>query len=177
MKTKSNSKSREALRKAYLQCFGIRATNATVLQDTVRGLMQQGVSRKTLMIWAVETGYAKKSVSSLLSRILCSIGLRERQMGAGRKHSPDALELLHHARSRYGLKYLKVLRATWRLGKSMSKSTIVAPQLQSPGNNCSATIRSRHKAAGRNGSHFDEERPNHLQKERRRFCIENQNPQ
>lgn len=116
-KTLKNRKHLGLLKERYLQCFGVRANNVATLQGIVRNLIEGGISRRTLVAWAIEAGYTKGYVSSLLSRILVSLGLRERKKGGGRKPSPDALELLSHARGRYGERWFNVLRAAWRAGK------------------------------------------------------------
>jgi hypothetical protein len=141
-----------ARKEEFLRCFGLRLRNSTKLHEVVRDLIGAGVSRQTLTLWAVEAGYAKASVSSLLSRIYSSLGLRERRKGAGRKPSSVALELLAHAHDRYGENFLKVLCAAWRAGKARSGASavsdatsdvIVAPQLREAGANCLHTIRRR----------------------------------
>jgi hypothetical protein len=108
----------EALRKKFLKCFGVRAGNAAALRQAVKGLIDQGVCRKTLLAWAVQAGHTQGYASNLLSKILCAIGLRERRPGAGPKSSPEALELLALAETKYGERFLKVLRAAWRTGKA-----------------------------------------------------------
>jgi hypothetical protein len=146
--------SSQVLKERYLQCFGVRANNVALLQGVVKDLLDGGVPRKTLVAWAVEAGYSKGYVSGLLSRILVSVGLRERRKGAGRKPSPATLELLAHARSRYGKDFLKVLRAAWRTGKAQlgatsassetsprGSSAFVASQFQKPGTNYGAIIK------------------------------------
>lgn len=133
----------KTLKEQFLQCFGVRTDNTAVLQGVVRSLIDQGVPRQTLVKWAVEAGYRKSYVSSLLSRIFVSLGMRERKPGAGRKPSAMALELLAIARSRYGEHFLKVLRGAWRAGKaqcalankpnktnSQTSGLIVVPQLE-----------------------------------------------
>lgn len=156
MKTLNHGKqhSSQALKERFLQCFGVRANNAALLHDVVKDLIGGGIPRQTLVAWAVEAGYSKGYVSGLLSRLLVSSGLRERQKGAGRKPSSATLELLAHARSRYGEDFLKVLRAAWRTGKAqlaatnapsetrpLSSSVIVAPQFQKPGINYGTVIK------------------------------------
>jgi hypothetical protein len=141
---KPNARDRKALKQQYLDCFSGHTTNVETWRETVMRLIQQGVSRGTLLNWAVDAGHPKITVSSVLSRILVSLGLRERREGAGRKPSPEALELLAHARNRYGGKFLNVLRAAWRAGKAHAVgdipresphrgkiATIVGPQLGS----------------------------------------------
>ena len=140
----SSIQDKQALKEKYLGCFGVRAANATAMQDTVKGLVQIGITRKTLHEWAVGAGFSAGYVRSLLSKTFCALGMRERAVGAGRKPPPDALELLVYARARYGDRFLKVLRAALRAGKarfaaeglrsgSPSDSAtvlIVAPQLE-----------------------------------------------
>lgn len=101
------------LKKKFLRCFDIRTSNTETLRDIVRQLIVQGVVRKTLVTWAIQAGYAKSGAASVLSRIFCSHGLRERRAGAGRKPSPEALELTAYARRRFGENSFKVLRAAW----------------------------------------------------------------
>jgi hypothetical protein len=145
--SETNGLAAQALKQKFLQWFEVRTTSATALQEVVKGLIDQGFSRKTLVAWAVQEGYPKKYVSSVLSRIFCALGLRERQPGAGRKPSPEVLELLAHAQARYGARSLKVLRAAWRTGKTQSAARLeevapsagivaepqLAPPLRSPG--------------------------------------------
>jgi hypothetical protein len=167
MKTPNGMKRRgtETLKEKYLRCFGVRTDIAAALQEIVKGLIEGGVSRKTLVGWAVQAGYTKGYVSSLLSRILCSIGLRERRAGAGRRPSAAALELMAYAQDKYGEQFLKILRAAWRAGKAQTTAhdfqaalqsrtdmgLIVAPQLQNPGGYLGATIKRDRKAATQNG--------------------------
>ena len=152
----------QALKERYLRCFGVRTNNAALLQSVVRDLVHEGIPRQTLAAWAVEAGYSKGYVASLLSRVLVSLGLRERNKGAGRKPSLAALELLAHARSRYGDDFLKVLRAAWRAGKAQlatinppnetddrASGLIVAPQLEKPQPYCGSSIRERTQPDGR----------------------------
>jgi hypothetical protein len=101
-----------------LEFFPVRANNAAVLQDVVKRLFERGISRRTLAAWAVEAGYSRAYVGSALSRIFVALGLRQRAQGAGRKPTAAALELATHARNRYGVEFLNVLRAAWRVGKS-----------------------------------------------------------
>jgi hypothetical protein len=107
----------QMLKEQYLQCFGERASNAAALQAVVRDLINEGIPRKTLVGWAVDTGFSKGHAASVLSRIFVALGLRERKRGAGRKPSPAALELLDHVRSRYGENFLRVLYAACRAGR------------------------------------------------------------
>jgi hypothetical protein len=110
----------KALKEQFLECIGVRANHAVLLRSVVRELIDEGVPRRTLVAWAVEAGYSKGYVTSLLCRILVSLGVRKRKQGGGRKPSLAALELLAHVRSRYGGDCLKVLRAALRAGKALS---------------------------------------------------------
>lgn len=107
--TGSNSLPSESLNKRYLSCFGARAKNAVALPGAVRDLICQDVCRQTLLTSAGQAGCAKATVSSLLSRIFVS---------SGHKPSATLLELLGHARGRYGVNFLKVLRAVLRASKA-----------------------------------------------------------
>ncbi len=151
-----------ALKRKFLQCIGLRSTSATALQSVVNRLIDRGISRKTLVAWAVQAGYSQGNVSSLLSKIFCALGLRERRPGAGRKPSPDALELLAHAQARYKERFLRVLQAALRAGKarrtarlsnlapqSGRATELIAPsQLRNLGVYCASTITRNGKTAG-----------------------------
>ncbi len=153
---------KQALKEKYLGCFGVRAASATAMQDAVKGLVQLGITRKTLHEWAVGAGFSAGYVRSHLSKMFCALGMRERAVGAGRKPSPDALELLIYARARYGDRFLKVLRGALRAGKvrvaaegprsgsPSGAALIVAPQLTNRDANGGATIKRRGQIAARN---------------------------
>jgi hypothetical protein len=80
------------LKEEFLRCFGLRVSNETKLREVVRDLAGAGVSKKTLSIWAVEAGYAKTSVSSLLSN---SSGPSDR--GNGGKEREESLQPPHRS--------------------------------------------------------------------------------
>jgi hypothetical protein len=154
---------RQTLKEKYLACFGARSSNAVAMVEAVKGLVQLGVTRKSLVQWATAAGYDIASVRSLLSRIFCALGFRERAAGAGRKPTPEALQLLGYAREKYGDRSLNVLRAAWRAGKggdavagfrgqarpTGAAGLNVVPQLQKGMLNCGATIRGSKLNAGR----------------------------
>ena len=106
------------LKAKYLECFGSRASTAATLRETVKSLVDRGVTRRTLIAWAMQTGCSKGHAANVLSQVLRALGLRKRRAGAGPNPSPQVLELLAHARAEYGESYLKVLRAARRLGKA-----------------------------------------------------------
>jgi hypothetical protein len=157
---KTNGLAAQALKEKYLQCFGVRTTCATALQQVVKRLVEQGVSRDLLVIWGVRDGYPTATVASVLSRIFCALGLRARRKGAGRKPSPDAFALLDHARRQYGERALKVVRAALRAGKAQatgdlpwepsaasSNTASVTPKCQRLESNCSTAIKHGSKTA------------------------------
>ena len=159
MKTLDHGKqlSPQALKERYLRCFGERTNNAALLQSVVRDLIHEGIPRQTLAAWAVEAGYSKGYVASLLCRVLVSLGLRERNKGAGRKPTLAALELLAHARSRYGKHFLRVLYAACRAGKvHLAAANTSNGTSQSPVKpNCTSTIRRGTRPTGRsNGERY-----------------------
>ena len=82
------------------------------------GLIDIGVSRKTMVSWAVETGYSQTYIRSLLSKILRGLGQGERKPGAGRRVPQEALILRAIARNNFGQKAAKYLLAAYRLEKS-----------------------------------------------------------
>ena len=106
----------KALKERFLQYFTFRTKQSGVIRGVVRDLIEGGIPREILMDWAVEAGYSKSYVASLLSHILVSQGLRQRAKGAGRKPSAAAQSLLAYSRRRYGKDFLNVLRAAGRLG-------------------------------------------------------------
>ncbi len=155
MKTLKKTKQPDAaaLKERYLECIGITSVGTTALQSVVGRLISLGISRKTLVDWAVRKGYARGSAANLLTRIYKALGLRERQPGAGRKPSHDTLELLHYARVRYGERYLKVLRAAWWTGTAQAKSGAgdFAPQ---PGIARKPTVAPPSRILGANNVHI-----------------------
>jgi len=159
-----------ALKERYLECIGLTSVSTTALQSTVGKLINLGISRKTLVNWAVRKGYSRGSAANLLTRICKALGLPERQPGAGRIPSPETLELLAHARTRYGERAIKLLRSAWRTGKAQAKSgsgdvtpqsdiaekgPVVAPS-RSLGANNGSIIRRNGKAKAQAKSGFGE---------------------
>jgi len=115
MKILSHGKqlSSQALKERFLRCFGVRVNNAALLQDLVKDLIGEGVSRQTLVAWAVEAGYSRASVRSTLSRIFVSLGLRERERGAGRTPSLRQEFRKYVARSLASWKGTTCSRKSW----------------------------------------------------------------
>jgi hypothetical protein len=148
----TKARDRQTLKRKYLECFDVRTTNAANWKRVVLGLIDCGISRETLVNWAVNAGHPKTTVSSTVSRVLCAIGIRDRRQGAGRKPSPEGIALLNHARCQYGDRCLKVLRAAIRAGKT-SKDFIQnfsgEGEQERSENNCRATIRLPRKLKSR----------------------------
>ena len=110
------------LKEQYQKCFQARQTGEASLPGIIDSLLRLGVRRQTLLRWAKESGCSESYARSLLSKILCALGLRERRPGAGRKPSPEVLELVAEARQRYGDRHLKILRAAYREGKAQAQA-------------------------------------------------------
>jgi len=111
-----------ALKSRYQSCFRSRRAGEAKLPGIIQPLLRLGVRRQTLLRWAVESGCSESYARSLLSKILCALGLRQRRPGAGRKASREVLMLLAELRERYGDSYLRILRAAYREGKAQSSS-------------------------------------------------------
>jgi len=103
------------LKEQFKDCLRRRSANSDSLPAIILALVRRGVSRATLARWGRECGLSKRYVSGLLSRIFIKLGLRKRREGGGRKVSPAALELLAHARRRYGRSFRSVLHSACRL--------------------------------------------------------------
>jgi hypothetical protein len=143
---------RQALKRKYLERFNVRTSNADIGQEVVTSLIDSGICRDTLINWGECAGYSRIIVSSTVSRILCSIGLRERLQGAGRKPSHDALVRLDHARERYGERALRVLGVAFRAERAVAmaaKNLRETVEIRGNKNNIGTTIRgSRRPAKG-----------------------------
>ena len=118
MEARTTISERSALKARYLDCLAARTNSAHTLSEVIKNLLGLGVVRPMLLQWGVAAGYGKTTVRSLLSRAFCALGFRQRKVGAGRKPSPEALELLVQSRQRYGNRALRVLRAAYRAGKT-----------------------------------------------------------
>ena len=122
----------EMLRGDFLECIAVCrgvGVNRIRLREAVKGLIDRGVDRDTLVSWAVQAGYARGSASSLLSRIFCTLGLRTRKKGAGRRHSDVVLQIAFEARRRHGKNFRKLLRAA----SMVSEGDLPVEDVQSSG--------------------------------------------
>jgi hypothetical protein len=120
----------QALKLQYQECFRARLAGEAKLPGIIGSLARLGVLRQTLVRWAVEAGCTESYARSLLSKILCALGLRQRRPGAGRKPSREVLELVAELRERYGDRYLKTLRAACREGKAQARDLPLQSSVQ-----------------------------------------------
>ena len=109
---------RKTLKSNYLSC--LHARSKATFRQTVVALLHLGVTRDTLLAWAVAAGHNRKYIAKLLSECLCGLGLRLRRAGAGRRPSSAALLLLAFARELFGERRSSVLRAAWRASNARS---------------------------------------------------------
>jgi hypothetical protein len=114
--------SRRALKDKYLEC--LRARSTTTLRETIQALVRAGVRRSLLLTWAVGDRHDKRQVAKLLSEIFCSLGLRVRAPGAGRRSSPPALVLLAFAHELFGDKAARSLRGACRAAKGSAAAQL-----------------------------------------------------
>ena len=142
----------QALRKQYLAYFPVRPSTTAALQEAIKSLVALGIDRRTLVEWAVNSGYSPGYVRSLLCRMFRALGLRERGVGAGRKPSREAWDLWAYARRRYADSALKVLRAALRMGEAQRDAgdqserpfdSRAQPRTGNLGANCGAQLRRR----------------------------------
>jgi hypothetical protein len=122
-----DSPAQPALKEQYLKCFRARQAGEAMLPGFIKSLLRLGTHRQTLVRWAVESGCSESYARSLLSKILCALGFRQRRPGAGRKLSREVLELVAEARQRYGDRHLKILRAAYREGKAQAEAAARLP--------------------------------------------------
>ena len=78
------NQNKQALKQQYVECLGATSTAAITLRTVVIRLVELGVDRPELVAWAAEAGYRQGYARTLLSKILCELGLRARKSGAGR---------------------------------------------------------------------------------------------
>jgi hypothetical protein len=103
------------LMERYLECWRKRGENSQTFQDVVKDLLRLGVERQELVERAVEVGYSRAYVRSLLCRILITAGIRVRKRRAGRETRPEVLAILYLVRNRYGdSRAGNLLRAAYR---------------------------------------------------------------
>lgn len=109
----------EALKQQYSDGLAASLEAATaVLRPVIEKLLHFGIGRKTLTDWGVAAGYSRGYVKTLLSRLLCLAGARERKPGAGPKIPQGALLILRFACDNFGEETgLRYMLAGYRAGK------------------------------------------------------------
>src|SRR6266704_3067255 len=141
------SASEETLKQDYLACLASLSSTAVTLKRVVNELIDLGLTRQNLLQWAVDRGYNKPHVQSLLSKLLCHRGWRQRKPGAGRKPNPDALATLASVRSEYGHdRARRLLRAALRLSAAEPPTASPTPNASFGSLNCGATVNTRNQA-------------------------------
>jgi hypothetical protein len=105
---------RAALKCRYLATLAELSGGVATLRQIVNQLVELNVSRSELIRWAAEAGHNERSVRTLVSRLLCGSGIREREPGAGRRIPQEALFLLAFATEKYGDRAARFLRAAAR---------------------------------------------------------------
>lgn len=97
------------------------------LKNVIIGLLDRGISRQTMVDWAIEAGFAEATARSVVSRVSCGAGRRCNAGGQGRPLPAEADELLHLAVERYGEeKAVRLLGAAHRLGERRLKSRTIS---------------------------------------------------
>ena len=117
------------LKKEFIESLAIFSKPSETLSGVVQSLLSAGHSRKDLIQWAVDAGYVRPYVRSLLSAVLVKAGVRARKTGAGRRVSQEALVIAAYAAEHFGSDAPKHLLAAYRHLKQKaanSKSTEAA---------------------------------------------------
>src|SRR5437016_5218463 len=89
--------SRDDLKGEYLASWATIHKGTASLRTSAIDLIHLGAKRSDLVRWAVSKGYDEKHVRSVLSKLLCRLGTRERNPGAGRRTPQQALTILAFA--------------------------------------------------------------------------------
>jgi len=117
------------LKQEFIESLATFSKPSETLRCLVQRLLSAGHSRKDLIQWAVDAGYAQQYVRSLLSAVLVKAGVRARKTGAGRRTSQEALIIAAYAAGHFGSDAPKHLLAAYRHLKQKatnSKSTEAA---------------------------------------------------
>jgi len=84
------------LREQFVEGFADLANGSRTLRQVVPACIGgAGFSRKELVLWGVEAGHSASHVRSVIRRILCRSGVRQRKRGAGRRIKPKILAILY----------------------------------------------------------------------------------
>src|SRR5207245_2520949 len=86
-------------------------------------LVDAGTTRPDLISWAVEAGYNAGTIRTLISKLLCKKGRRQRKVGAGRKLNPDVQAIAEAVCANYGHhRAAKLLRAASRVADAIAEA-------------------------------------------------------
>ena len=111
------------LKQAYLWCLSRLAESGATLRQVVNELVDAGTTRPDLISWAVEAGYNERTIRTLISKLLCKKGRRQRKLGAGRKSNPDVLAIAEAVCANYGHhRAAKLLRAASRVAAAIAEA-------------------------------------------------------
>jgi hypothetical protein len=114
--SESSSLEQEALKDQFLAGLADTTNRAKAnLRNTVLRLLALGLSRKTLVDWAVTAKYSASYARGILSELLRRTEGRTRKPGGGRRTQPEAFVLRDIARNMYGGRARGFLRAAYRL--------------------------------------------------------------
>jgi hypothetical protein len=123
---------RKALKALYLACLSQASIDCPSLRYTVQRLLEASIDWRELVRWADDAGYDDRYVRKVLSEILCDLGIRRRQPGAGRVTPEEALAILAAARLEYGERTTKLLGAAHRAAKAQDEQELssVSPRFE-----------------------------------------------
>src|SRR5437660_1623861 len=81
----NSSVSPSLFREKFLEGFADLIKGSRTLRQIVPACIRAGFSRSDLVQWGVDAGYSAAHVRSVISKILCRSGVRERRPGGGRR--------------------------------------------------------------------------------------------
>jgi len=111
------------LKEAYLSFLSRLSEAGVSLRQVVNDLVDAGATRRELISWAVEAGYNERTMRTLISKLLCKKGRRQRKIGAGRKLNPDVQTIAEAVCAYYGHdRAAKLLRAASRVAVAIAEA-------------------------------------------------------
>ena len=121
-KTVSAALGRRKLETLYLAILDSLTTESRRFSNVVLCLIDSGATRAELIALAVRHGHPEKSIRSLISKILCGRGARQRKKGAGRKANALAKAIADFVSAEHGDDQAqKLLRAAARILKARAE--------------------------------------------------------
>ena len=125
----------QALKETYLSCLSRLSKIGLTLRQVVNELIDGGATRGDLICWAVEAGHNKRTIGTLISKLLCGKGRRQRKSGGGRKTNPDVLAIAEAVCANFGYHQAgKLLRAASRVAAAIAEAARVLPPESVPSN-------------------------------------------